>query len=409
MNDQELDALIAAVATPRRGQVEALPLGGSAIELRELIMNTATNEASIGNDEEGRVLEHRPPTKRLRSERQTHRSRRFAIVAVAAAAASVITVGLVTLTPTTTTSPTGGGAAQSPPNSAYADELVDIAEEAPRLLVTADGWSITRANEFQGETGELEVTNSDRIVQLNWRPADQQQDYVDGFLPEEGLGAITVAGHNGSLFNYVETDPDRFAALWIDGEHSVELDGYQASEADFRALAATIEAVDVETWLDAMPASVITPSEQPAALLDVSAGIPIPPGFDQSLLASNGVTDRYELGAQVTGSVTCAWLDIWVEADASGDKAALAQAAEAMTSSKSWPILFEMDSLGDWSEVIWDFADALTADGISPSASACGRAITRHCWAADPGGNAPPGTVARPRLRARSGHPPWSL
>lgn len=366
MNDQELDALIAAVATPRRGRVEALPLGGSAIELRELIMTTTENETSIESAGEGRVLEHRPPTRRLRSERQTHRSRRFAIVAVAAAAASVITVGLVTLTPTTT-SPTGGGSAQSQPNSAYADELVAIAEEAPRLLITADGWSITRANEFGGDYGELKITKGDRVVLLLWRPADQQQDYLHGFLPEEALGAITVAGHDGLLFNYVGTDPERFAAFWIDGEHSVTLDGYQASEADFRALAATVEAVDVETWLDAMPASVITPDENAAALADITAGIPVPTGFDETLWASDGVTDRYQLGARVTGSVTCAWLDIWVDAEASGDLTTMSEAAAAVESSRTWPILVEMDAVGDFSEGIWDFADALLAGGISPS------------------------------------------
>ncbi|CAN5440507.1 hypothetical protein BH24ACT9_BH24ACT9_03520 [soil metagenome] len=153
-----------------------------------------------------------------------------------------------------------------------------------------------------------------------------------------------MAGHRGPLFQYPGTDS--FTTLWVDGDHSVELRWDQSNEAEFRTLAATIEEVDVEAWLDAMPASVTTPAERDSAVIGVSAGIPVPPGFDQTLWASNGVTDRYDLGAQVAGSVACAWLDIWVDAEASGDQVAMAQAAEAMASSRSWPILLEMDAEG---------------------------------------------------------------
>jgi len=59
-------------------------------------------------------------------------------------------------------------------------------------------------------------------------------------------------------------------------------------------------------------------------------GIPIPPGFDEGTLAGTGVTDRYGLGALVSGSIACAWLDLWVAADASGDDTAKDLATQAM-------------------------------------------------------------------------------
>jgi len=197
---------------------------------------------------------------------------------------------------------------------------------------------------------------------------DLHQSYLDDpAAGQDALGDITVAGHDGKLFHYPSdsSDPDRFTALWIDADHSVELDGYQASEADFRALAATLQAVAVETWLDAMPESVISPTDRTAAIADMLAGIPVPPGFDQSVLASFGVSDRYQLGAQVTGAVACGWLDLWVAAEAAGDQAAMTQAAEAMASARSWPILLEMDAEGYYPEVLWQYADALATGGIT--------------------------------------------
>ena len=127
---------------------------------------TSEKEAATDNETTAeivggrRVLEHRPSTRRSASERRTHRRCRFAIVAGAAAAATAVAVGLVTMTPT------GNDSAQSTPNSAYADELVAVAEGAPRLLMTADGWSITRADEFGAEYGELEFTDGNQIVGL---------------------------------------------------------------------------------------------------------------------------------------------------------------------------------------------------------------------------------------------------
>ncbi len=356
MNDQELDALIAAAGTPRPGRVESLSLGGPAIELRELIMTTTETETTTENDGDGRVLEHRPSTRRSGPERRTRMRRRLAIVGLAAAAATAVTVGLVN---------TGGtDPARNSSNSAYAEELVAVAEEAPRLLITADGWSITRANEFGAENGELEFTNGDQVVTLFWRPGETHADYLaDRAHENDALGDILVAGDRAQLFQYRATDS--FAALWIDGDHSVELRWDQSNEADFRTLAATIEEVDVEAWLDAMPASVITPAERDSAVVDVSAGIPVPPGFDMTVFESAGVSDRYQLGAQVTGAVACAWLDIWVDAEASGDPVAMAQAAEAMATSRSWPILLEMDAEGYFPEVLWRYADAVAAGGVS--------------------------------------------
>lgn len=356
MNDQELDALIAAAATPQPGRVESLPLGGPAIELRELIMTTTDNETTTDDDVDHRVLHHRPSTGRLTSERRTRRVRRLAIVAVAAAAATAVTVGLVTTT--------GGGTAPNSAQSAYADELVAVAEAAPRMLVTADGWGVGWASEFGAENGGIRFSNGDEALDLLWRPVAEHQTYVDDRAANaDALGDITMGGHDATLFRY--SNSNDFTALWIDGDHSVELRGVQPSEADFRALAATVEAVDVETWLDAMPESVIAPSERDTAIADILVGVPVPPGFDQTVLDSSGISDRYQLAAEVTGWVACGWLDIWVDADARGDQTAKAEATRAMASSRTWPILLEMEPVGPVPYMIWEYADDLATDGVN--------------------------------------------
>ena len=47
-----------------------------------------------------------------------------------------------------------------------------------------------------------------------------------------------------------------------------------------RPMLASLHEVDVDTWLSAMPASVVQPAQQAEAVDEMLAGIPLPPGFD---------------------------------------------------------------------------------------------------------------------------------
>ena len=171
-----------------------------------------------------------------------------------------------------------------------------------------------------------------------------------------------MAGHEGKLFRY--TGSEDFTALWIDGDHSVTLRGAM-SEAEFRSLTATVVAVDIDTWLDAMPDSVVAPLDRNAVIDDMLSGIQVPTGFDETIWEAPGVSDRYQLGALVSGSIACAWFDMWVAADARGDVTAKRQAADAMATSRTWRILLEMEAEGAYPQVLWEYADDLANDGIS--------------------------------------------
>ncbi len=132
----------------------------------------------------------------------------IAVVAASVAAAGATAIGAGIVSPTGEDTP-----------SAYAEELLAVARAAPRLLVTADGWSVVRAD------GEA-------FLDLHWRPVAEHQAFLDDrAAAADPPSDITVAGSVGTLFRYTGTED--FTALWIDGEDSVELRGGSASEAEF--------------------------------------------------------------------------------------------------------------------------------------------------------------------------------
>jgi hypothetical protein len=86
------------------------------------------------------------------------------------------------------------------------------------------------------------------------------------------------------------------------------------SVEECRGVAATLQNVDVDTWLSAMPDSVIKPNGRAVAVNKMLEDIPVPDSVDVDELKSRGVvSDRYQLGAQVAGAVACGWIDQWVE------------------------------------------------------------------------------------------------
>ena len=248
---------------------------------------------------------------------------------------------------------------ESDTGSAWAAPLVRIAEDSPRLLIAEAGWEVIRADEFSGELGEMTFSNSDATMDLSWNPAKHHTSIVED--RENGAEAswnVTIAGREAVLFQYEGTTD--FTALWRDGDHSLELRGVFPSVDDYRAVAATLQRVDVNTWLSAMPESVVKPDIRAASVDEMLADIPVHPSVDvEKLKASELVTDRYQLGAKVTGAVACAWIGQWVDATSKGNEGRAQEAIEAMASSHNWAILIEMDQEGDWPEVMWELADAM--------------------------------------------------
>ncbi len=163
MNDNELALLVAATSPIDERRVAQLPLSGPEDDLLEAIMSTdPVTECPI------------PEVHRLHPRRW--------VSAVAAAVALV--VGLVTVQQLR-----GGG------SPAWAAEVRAVAEAAPRLLVDRLGWTVTRADEFSVDQGEM--TFGDGKQELDLLGAKVAGEvacrWIDRWIAAEDAGG-TAAG-----------------------------------------------------------------------------------------------------------------------------------------------------------------------------------------------------------------------
>jgi hypothetical protein len=319
-------------------QVAALRLGEAGAELMQEIMVARAASETDGSGQQSTW--RRVPTPRA-----------------AAALAGLVAVAVISF------AAIGSPGGDNRPT--FAAAAIRIAEANPRLLVTAPGWYVTRADEFTAESGEMTFSDGGHELDVNWQPADEYDGYFRDRAADGGPQTeIDLLGQRATMFRYAGTS-DFTTLLRPQGKSFVEIraDGLGSADA-YMALVQSLEPTDVETWLAAMPASVVQPTDRAATVEAMLRGIPLPPGFGVAKLESGGTaSDRYQLGAKVTGAVACDWLDRWTAALAAGDAAGAEEARQAMATSPGWPILLEMEKQGDYPNVLWDYADDLKGGG----------------------------------------------
>ncbi len=246
---------------------------------------------------------------------------------------------------------------------AYGAAVIRVAEAAPRLLVGEPGWQVTRADEFSVDVGEMTFSNGEQELELRWLPAREYEAKVDDRAASADLATTApVAGTEARLFRY-EGGANDFTALWLRGDYALELRGIAPDVEAFETLLASLHEVDVDSWLSAMPESVVKPASRAEVVEEMLADIPLPAGFDAGALEGGDIVlDRYQLGAQVAGAVACAWIERWVTARRTGDDAGVRDAATAVSTSHTWAILRQMNGEGDYPEVLWQYADAMATN-----------------------------------------------
>jgi hypothetical protein len=333
MSQEQLIRRVAESASVTDEQVQALDLEQAESEL----LNAITSEL---------VAEQRPDTRAVRLKRRRFALRAGAALAGAAAAAALIFSG---------NEPGGGGAG----GVAYAAEWIRIAEANPRLLVTAPGWEVTRADEYKRDYGETTFSDGGVELDLFWYPIGSYPDFYDDRARDSDETQIELLGRGATLF---DSGSGTYSAMFRPGGDTfVEIRGDVNRRLDrdgFLALLDALEAVDVETWLAALPASVVRASDRSTTVDAMLDGIPLPPGLDvESLKQGETARDRYQLGALVTGAVTCAWLERRMSGLQTGDSAKVKEAEDALATAPTWPILLEMQAEGDWSDEVWDWAE----------------------------------------------------
>lgn len=318
------------------------------------------------------------------------RTRRRLALALAGAALAVA-VAIVALL-------AGGGTDR--PSRAYAAELVRFAESTPLLLLEGPGWRVQNANEYksrEGIEGSMEFVTGkpipyetirisgrskaeresgmfppavrQRRVELFWRHGSLAEAIANQHRPDlhphgqrwvrlPVLGTTATVDTRAEFYvNQGGPGNRQMVAFWPEDGYVLELRAAVPNQAAFEERLGWLTKVDSQTWLDAMPAKVVKAADHSAAVREMLKGIPVPSTFRPSRVPSEGLTtERYQVGAKVTATVSCLWFLQWAEARRSGNRGAALEAEKAMATSRHWPILREMAKEGAYPEAIWELA-----------------------------------------------------
>jgi hypothetical protein len=319
------------------------------------------------------------------------RSRRARRVAALASGLAVVVGAILLLL--------SGGGAHEGPTRAYGAELVRFAESSPLLLLEGPGWRVQNAHEErrrEGVEGSMEFVTGppipyesirisgtnraqrasgllpapvrQRRVELWWRhgsladaialqrrnPHPHGQRWVE--LPV--LDTTAAVDTRAEFYVNLGGPGDRrMIALWSEGGYVLQLTAAVPDLAAFEERLGWLTKVDTQTWLEAMPAKVVKAADHDAVVREVLDGIPVPDTFNPARVPDEGLTtSRYQVGAQVTSTVSCLWFLQWAEARRTGNGAAELEAEKAMATSRRWPILHEMAEDGADPETIWELA-----------------------------------------------------
>lgn len=259
--------------------------------------------------------------------------------------------------------------------TAWGAELVSFANASPLVLLDQAGWQIDYANEDSAQDGELHYT-TDPVpsspttedittnAQLSWYAGTLSSRSDDRASSADLATTAPVLGTVAQVYQYAGGTPGHqdITALWNYQGRVLEFRAGAADVAAFESLLASLRAVDTNTWLSALPASVVKTTDRAAVIASMLQGVTLPPGFDASTITGSDLTsDRYQLGAWVTGTVACAWFKRWSDARSAGDTAGVQQAIAAMATAKDWPILQQMSASGAYPQVLEGYAAAMAS------------------------------------------------
>ncbi|KQZ66783.1 hypothetical protein [Nocardioides sp. Root151] len=226
-----------------------------------------------------------------------------------------------------------------------------------RALLGLEGWRVI--NMVDGTDGEIVFANGGQQLDVQWSKASEHDDRVDDRGDAGDPDELRLWGEPALMFAYGTTD--HTVIRGVDGDGFLEIRGSGMDEQAFRALLDDLQPVDVKAFAAGLPPEVVTPGEQAEVVTEMLSDVKTPVGFDPTTVRIDGATNRYQLGAKLTGTVACVWLDKYAAGQARGDDTLVDRAANAMKASHSWAILDEMATTGAWPEQIWEQGDAMAA------------------------------------------------
>jgi hypothetical protein len=381
MNTHELEIALAAADPVGQDRLDGLDLEAMEAELLADLDGEQPAPPPLGAEVPGR-----------------RRPRRLALALGSATLAAIAAAAVIL----------AGGASEHP-SRAYGAELVRFAESTPLLLLEGPGWRVQNVYEaahgpYEPEPGRREgsmefvtgkpipyesvtITGNAKTGESEkgvFPPAVRQRKVELRWFHGSLAGSIAAARKwphpHGRLWTrapVLETTADvderaelyinqggpgnrQMTAYWSEDGYVLEMRAAVPDLAAFEERLGWLSRVDSQTWLDAMPAKVVKATDHDAAVREMLKGIPVPRGFDPGMIPNEGLTtDRYQVGAAVTGTVSCLWFRQWGEARRTGDRANEVEAEKAMATSKHWPILREMAKDGAYPLTVWQLAAAM--------------------------------------------------
>jgi hypothetical protein len=253
------------------------------------------------------------------------------------------------------------GTRGSRPSPAYAAELVRLANASPLLLLDQPGWRVSYVNEDSAQDGEMRFTKTvdgaATTVSLHWR-SGALADWI-----RDRANSATVTSKTQVLGATATVFADRTAgasSLWVYDGRVMEFTSEVGDMRSLDELLGALKPVSTEAWIQALPPDAVPTADRGAVVAHMLRGIPLPPGFTTADVPGQGLTsNRYQLGATVTGAVACTWLEQWSQARSAGNEAKVKQAIDAMATAPRWPILQEMRSQGGYPDAVELFAMAM--------------------------------------------------
>ena len=319
---------------------------------------------------------HRVNSTLPRAAARKARMRRALVVSGVAGAVALSVLGGVTAA--TYVDGGRGSVAPSSPEERAPEPIGRTEAGAPLVLLDQQEWRVSYIDQYGTKDGEIAFRNGSGEVELHWRAATLHDSFVqDRQADAESSSVVRIMGREARVFEYTGA-PD-FTALWLDEDLSLELRAPAGDLDEFETIAAALEGVDEDAWLAAMPPDTVLPEERAETVDQMLADVPVHPDVDvDELKSDDSVGDRYQVGAEVTGAVACAWIGQWLDARANDDAGAAREAVDAMATAREWSILIEMKDQGGWTEAVWGYADAVVQereDQVDEGLSANGKPV----------------------------------
>lgn len=216
---------------------------------------------------------------------------------------------------------------------------------------TGAPWTEKLNDRSSGGAPSVQVVHheSRSSISITWYPARLYKGYAADRAAERSYGDLSVLGHTGHAITYGPTDHAVMRPPV--GRFFLEVRVGGVGAAAFERIVGELKGTDAKGLQASLPDTFVKDGDRQSTIAEMAKGIPLPPGFSLADIHSRQ-TDPYQLGAEVTGAITCAWIEDW----SSGDKDA---AVAAMATSRHWPVLNQMNPRGDYPEEVWQVADEM--------------------------------------------------